>query len=80
MSVEKEETEATKKAIETQDIAADAQRDLEAALPALEAAERSLQTLNKNDITEVRAMKRPPTGVIYVIESICIVKGVKPKV
>lgn len=52
----------------------------DAALPALEAAERSLQTLNKNDITEVRAMKRPPTGVIYVIESICIVKGVKPKV
>lgn len=47
-------------------------------MPALEAAESSLKALNKNDITEVRAMKRPPTGVIYVIESICIVKGIKP--
>ena len=52
---------------------------LDEAMPALEAAERSLQALNKNDITEVRSMKRPPTGVVYVIESICIVKGVKPK-
>lgn len=48
------------------------------AMPALMAAEASLKALNKNDITEVRAMKRPPQGVIYVIESICIVKNVKP--
>lgn len=47
-------------------------------MPALMAAEASLKALNKNDITEVRAMKRPPVGVIYVIEAICIVKGVKP--
>lgn len=47
-------------------------------MPALLAAEASLKTLNKNDITEVRAMKRPPQGVVYVIESICIVKNVKP--
>lgn len=50
----------------------------EEAMPALLAAEASLKALNKNDITEVRAMKRPPQGVIYVIESICIVKNVKP--
>lgn len=47
-------------------------------MPALLAAEASLRALNKNDITEVRSMKRPPKGVIYVMESICIVKGVKP--
>ncbi|KAL3266451.1 hypothetical protein HHI36_010623 [Cryptolaemus montrouzieri] len=47
-------------------------------MPALMAAEESLKQLNKNDITEVRAMKRPPGGVIYVIESICIVKNIKP--
>ncbi|XP_018331814.1 dynein heavy chain 1, axonemal-like [Agrilus planipennis] len=76
--VEKEEFEATKKAIETETIAADAQRDLEEAMPALEAAEASLKSLNKNDITEVRAMKKPPAGVIYVMEAICIVKNVKP--
>jgi dynein heavy chain len=47
-------------------------------MPDLLAAEASLKSLNKNDISEVRSMKRPPFGVIYVIESICIVKGIKP--
>lgn len=60
------------------EIAADAEHDLEEALPALYAAEASLKSLNKNDVTEVRAMKRPPAGVITVMEAICICKGVKP--
>lgn len=45
----------------------------------LEAAEASLKALNKMDITEVKALKRPPPGVVLVIESICIIKKVKPK-
>ncbi|KAJ8971587.1 hypothetical protein NQ317_002870 [Molorchus minor] len=52
--VEREETEASKKALETQAIAEDAQRDLDEAMPALMAAEASLKSLNKNDITEVK--------------------------
>lgn len=44
----------------------------------LEAAEASLKSLNKSDITEVKAMKRPPVGVMLVIEAMCIVKDVKP--
>ncbi|KAJ3657289.1 hypothetical protein Zmor_009105 [Zophobas morio] len=76
--VEKEEIEASKKALDTQTIAEDAQRDLDEAMPDLLAAEASLKSLNKNDISEVRSMKRPPAGVIYVIESICIIKGIKP--
>ncbi|KAJ8922597.1 hypothetical protein NQ315_007628 [Exocentrus adspersus] len=76
--VEREEFEASKKALETQTIAEDAQRDLDEAMPALLAAESSLKSLNKNDITEVRSMKRPPSGVVYVIEAICIVKNIKP--
>nr|XP_023022773.1 dynein heavy chain 1, axonemal-like [Leptinotarsa decemlineata] len=76
--VEREEFEAAKKAVETQTIAEDAQRDLDEALPALLEAEASLKSLNKNDITEVRSMKRPPAGVIFVMEAICIVKNVKP--
>lgn len=51
---------------------------LDEAMPALLEAEASLKTLNKNDIVEVRSMKRPPAGVVYVIESICIVKNIKP--
>lgn len=46
--------------------------------PMLEAAEASLKALNKNDITEVKAMKRPPIGVLLVIEAMCIVNNVKP--
>ena len=44
----------------------------------LNAAEASLKALNKSDITEVKAMKRPPVGVVLVIEAMCIVKNVKP--
>lgn len=44
----------------------------------LEAAEASLKALNKNDIAEVKAMKRPPVGVLLAIEAICIVNNIKP--
>jgi dynein heavy chain len=46
--------------------------------PLLQAAEDSLKALNKNDIAEVKAMKRPPVGVLLVIEAMCIVNNVKP--
>ncbi|XP_048578532.1 dynein axonemal heavy chain 1-like isoform X2 [Nematostella vectensis] len=77
--VQREEAEAAKKAAETQAIADDAQRDLDEALPALEAALASLKSLNKTDVVEVRALQRPPLGVKIVIEAVCIMKGVKPK-
>ena len=62
-----------------QKIAEDAQRDLDEALPALEAATSSLKSLNTNDVVEVRAMQRPPDGVRLVIEAVCIMFEVKPK-
>ncbi|KAJ3073482.1 Dynein heavy chain 1, axonemal [Podochytrium sp. JEL0797] len=77
--VMKEESSATKKAEETKNIAEDAQRDLDEALPALDAAVESLNNLSKNDIIEVRSMQRPPEGVKLVIEAICIMKAIKPK-
>ncbi|KAE8741073.1 hypothetical protein FOCC_FOCC013411 [Frankliniella occidentalis] len=48
------------------------------AMPALLEAEKSLKALNKNDISEVRALKKPPAGVVLVIEAICIAMGVAP--
>lgn len=53
-SVQAEEAKASEKAHFAGAIAADAQRDLDEALPALEAALASLKSLNKNDVTEVR--------------------------
>lgn len=49
-----EEAKASEKAHFAGTIAADAQRDLDEALPALDAALKSLKSLNKNDVTEVR--------------------------
>lgn len=54
LSVQEEEAKATEKAAFAATIAADAQRDLDQALPALDAALTSLKSLNKNDVTEVR--------------------------
>lgn len=53
-SVQAEEAKASEKARFAGAIAADAQRDLDEALPALDAALTSLKSLNKNDVTEVR--------------------------
>lgn len=48
-----EEAKASEKARFAGAIATDAQRDLDEALPALDAALTSLKSLNKNDVTEV---------------------------
>ncbi|KAI8896128.1 dynein heavy chain and region D6 of dynein motor-domain-containing protein [Globomyces pollinis-pini] len=77
--VVKEEAIASKKAEETRMMAEDAKRDLDEALPALDAAVESLNSLTKADIIEVRTMQRPPDGVKLVMETICIMKGIKPK-
>lgn len=52
--MQEEEAKASEKARFAGAIAADAQRDLDEALPALDAALTSLKSLNKNDVTEVR--------------------------
>lgn len=48
-------------------------------MPALEAALSSLDTLKPADITEVKSMKNPPGPVKLVMESICIMNGIKPE-
>ena len=52
--------------------------DLSEAMPMLEAALKALDTLTKNDVTEVKGMKSPPSGVKLVLEAVCILKGIKP--
>ncbi|XP_070580768.1 dynein axonemal heavy chain 3-like [Ptychodera flava] len=53
--------------------------DLAEALPALEAAIQALNTLKPSDISMVKSMKNPPSGVKLVMEAICIMKGIKPE-
>lgn len=49
-------------------MADDAQRDLDEALPALEAATASLKNLSRNDVVEVKSLSNPPAGVKMVME------------
>jgi len=44
----------------------------------LKAAEASLKALRKKDIMRVKAIKRPPMGVLLVIEAMCIINNVAP--
>ncbi|KAM4624509.1 dynein axonemal heavy chain 3 [Polymixia lowei] len=53
--------------------------DLAEAMPALEAALSALDTLKPADVTVVKSMQNPPGPVKLVMESICIMKGIKPE-
>ena len=52
--------------------------DLAEAIPILNSALKALDTLKPSDIGEVKAMNNPPAGVRLVMETVCIMKGVKP--
>uniref|UniRef100_A0A1I8IF50 EF-hand domain-containing protein n=1 Tax=Macrostomum lignano TaxID=282301 RepID=A0A1I8IF50_9PLAT len=52
--------------------------DLAEAIPILNTALAALKTLTPQDITIVKTMKSPPAGVKLVMESVCVLKGVKP--
>ncbi|VDK35198.1 unnamed protein product [Taenia asiatica] len=73
--VKDDEADAKQKAMETQAIADDAQRDLDAAMPALEAANKALDSLDKNDIAEIRVFTKPPQLVQTVMEAVCLMLG-----
>jgi Microtubule-binding stalk of dynein motor len=73
-----QEADAQAKAAATRDIAADAQRDLDEALPALDAAVACLKDLKKADIDEVKSLGKPPYGVKLTMQATCIMFDVKP--
>jgi dynein heavy chain len=77
--VGEQESTATAEAAATKAIADDVQRDLDEALPALDQAVASLKSLKKEDITEVKQFSDPPGGVKMVMEAVCIMFSVKPK-
>lgn len=76
--VSAEEATLKKQSQEVAAVAAEAQADLDVALPALNAAVKALDSLTKNDITEVKAFKNPPAAVKVTMEGICIMLERKP--
>ena len=59
-------------------IAEAAQKDLDEAMPALNEAMKSLDSLKKNDIAEVKAYGKPPALVEVVMEAVMILKQSEP--
>ena len=56
----------------------EARAEVQAALPALRAAEEALQALNKNDIGEVKTFPKPPALVQLTMEGVLVLLGEKP--
>jgi len=72
------ETEiVSKQTVEVQAIQADAQKDLDEALPALDAAMSALNSLTKSDIVEVKSFAKPPALVQTTMEAVCVLLGEK---
>ncbi|KAI8801429.1 dynein heavy chain and region D6 of dynein motor-domain-containing protein [Cladochytrium replicatum] len=76
--VSEEEAIVREKATQTEAIAEEAQKDLDEALPALQAAYKALDSLEKKDIAELKVFTKPPELVLMVLEAICIFFKVKP--
>ena len=76
--VSKDEAVVSKQAAEVAAIQADAQRDLDVAMPALNSALKALDSLDKKDITEIKSFAKPPPAVQVVMEAVCILLGAKP--
>lgn len=69
---------AASKAAECEAIKASAEEGLAKALPALDEAVKSLGKLKKEQIVEIKALKKPPAGVRLVLKAVCIMFEIKP--
>ncbi|XP_029456789.1 LOW QUALITY PROTEIN: dynein heavy chain 12, axonemal [Rhinatrema bivittatum] len=74
-----DEEAATQKAAEAQSLKNECESDLAEAIPALEAALSALDTLKPSDVTIVKSMKNPPSGVKLVMSAVCVMKEIKPE-
>uniref|UniRef100_A0A3B4Z7I9 Dynein axonemal heavy chain 12 n=1 Tax=Stegastes partitus TaxID=144197 RepID=A0A3B4Z7I9_9TELE len=73
-----DEEAATVKANDAQALKNECESDLAEAIPALEAALSALDTLKPSDVTIVKSMKNPPSGVKLVMAAVCVMKDIKP--
>ena len=74
-----DEALANEAAAAAQAIRDDCENDLAEAIPALQSAVNSLDTLNAADVTVVKTMKNPAPIVKFVVEAVCVMKGVLPE-
>ncbi|RLU26559.1 hypothetical protein DMN91_000355 [Ooceraea biroi] len=60
-------------------IRAECDANLAEAMPILNRAKEALDTLTPTDIAIVKAMKHPPYGVRLIVESVCVLRQIKPE-
>uniref|UniRef100_H2Y7L6 Dynein axonemal heavy chain 7 n=1 Tax=Ciona savignyi TaxID=51511 RepID=H2Y7L6_CIOSA len=77
--VKADEAVANEQASVAKGIKDECDADLAEAIPILEAALSALNTLTPADITVVKSMKNPPAPVKLTMETICILKNIKPE-
>jgi dynein heavy chain, axonemal len=70
--VEAEETVAKGKLESATAIKNDCDEALKKVMPIYHAAMRAVDSLNKNDITELKGFKQPPQGALLVIKTLCL--------
>lgn len=63
--------------MEAKAISDDAEADLNAAKPELEASEAALKTLDKAAIVEIKTFPNPPEAVVMVMQAVMILIGEK---
>ena len=66
-----------KKAVEAKAISDEAEADLNAAKPELEAAQKALSNLDKAAIVEIKTFPNPPAAVVLVMEAVMLYLGEK---
>jgi dynein heavy chain len=74
---QKEAQESQKQFDEVQEIKQSCERDLEVAMPIYRDALSALETLNKNDIIEMKSYAKPPEELRFLICSVCLLLGSK---
>jgi DNA polymerase III alpha subunit len=72
VKVEKDASEVAVQAAEVKAAKDDVQKDLDVAMPALNAAKLALAKLDKKDIQEVKSFAKPPPAVVVVLEAVCL--------
>ena len=78
--MQQEEAASRASAAQAAELKVTCEAELEAGMPALNAALNALKELSKADIAEVKAMKNPPSSVKLTLETVCLMKGIKPEV
>ncbi|CEF67457.1 Dynein heavy chain at 62B [Strongyloides ratti] len=72
------EFKANTTATNAQSLKADCENELSEAIPALESAIDALQCIDQKDISMLKAMRYPPSGVRLCMEAICILLEEEP--